>query len=68
MRVITFKADEELLKQLDLYCINNKKERSEVIREAIEHYLLCERLRGRVYRRNTIIEENLQNKTAVREL
>nr|WP_020936644.1 ribbon-helix-helix protein, CopG family [Saccharolobus solfataricus]CDF66446.1 CopG family transcriptional regulator [Saccharolobus solfataricus P2] len=39
MRVVTFKLDEELLRKLDLYCINNRKERSEVIREAIISYL-----------------------------
>jgi len=65
MRVVTFKVDEELLKQLDLYCVNNAKERSEVIRTAIKFYLLCRK--GRVYRLNSI-EENLRNKTVVREL
>ncbi|QGA54543.1 ribbon-helix-helix protein, CopG family [Sulfolobus sp. E5-1-F] len=39
MRVVTFKVDEELLTKLDLYCVNNRKERSEVIREAIKFYL-----------------------------
>jgi len=65
MRVVTFKVDEELLQLLDLYCINNAKERSEVIRTAIKFYLLCRK--GRVYRLNSI-EENLRNKTVVREL
>jgi len=65
MRVVTFKVDEELLQQLDLYCVNNAKERSEVIRTAIKFYLLCRK--GRVYRLNSI-EENLRNKTVVREL
>jgi Ribbon-helix-helix protein, copG family. len=66
MRVVTFKVDEELLKQLDLYCVNNAKERSEVIRDAIKLYLSCRK--GRVYRINGSIEENLRNKTVVREL
>jgi len=65
MRVVTFKVDEELLQLLDLYCINNKLGRSEVIRDAIKFYLLCRK--GRVYRLNSI-EENLRNKTVVREL
>jgi len=66
VRVVTFKLEEELLQQLDLYCINNAKERSEVIRTAIKFYLLCKK--GRVYRINGSIEENLRNKTVVREL
>ena len=52
MRVVTFKVDEELLQLLDLYCINNKLGRSEVIRDAIKFYLLCRK--GRVYRLNSI--------------
>ncbi|WP_338604973.1 ribbon-helix-helix protein, CopG family (plasmid) [Sulfolobus tengchongensis] len=36
MRVVTFKVDEELLRQLDLYALNNRVSRSEVIREALE--------------------------------
>jgi len=39
MRVVTFKVSEDLLELLDLYCINNKLERSEVIRDAIKFYL-----------------------------
>ncbi len=39
MRIVTFKVDEELLKVLDLYCVNNKLHRSEVIRDAIRLYL-----------------------------
>jgi len=39
MRVVTFKLDEELLRKLDLYCANNRRERSSVIREAIKLYL-----------------------------
>lgn len=39
MRVVTFKVDEELLEKLDLFCINNRLFRSEVIREAIKLYL-----------------------------
>jgi metal-responsive CopG/Arc/MetJ family transcriptional regulator len=65
MRVVTFKLDEELLRKLDLYCANNRLVRSEVIRDAIEFYLSCRK--GRVYRKNSI-EENLRNKTVVREL
>jgi len=56
MRVVTFKLEEELLEQLDLYCINNKLDRSSVIRQAIKFYLRCRK--GRVYRLNSI-EENL---------
>ncbi|WP_338601033.1 ribbon-helix-helix protein, CopG family [Sulfolobus tengchongensis] len=59
LRVITFKVEEELLVKLDLYCINNRKIRSEVIREAIEFYLACKKF-GRVYRKNSI-EENYKN-------
>ena len=39
MRIVTFKVDEELLELLDLYCINSKLHRSEVIRDAIKLYL-----------------------------
>lgn len=39
MRVVTFKIPEELLEQLDLFAMNNKLFRSEVIRIAIEFYL-----------------------------
>lgn len=39
MRVVTFKVDEELLEKLDLFCINNRLFRSEVIRKAIKLYL-----------------------------
>ncbi|QGR18374.1 CopG family transcriptional regulator [Sulfurisphaera ohwakuensis] len=42
-----------------MYCINNRKERSVVIREAIIFYLNCRK--GRVYRLNSI-EENYQNR------
>jgi metal-responsive CopG/Arc/MetJ family transcriptional regulator len=58
MRTVTFKLEEELLQQLDLYCANNKQVRSEVIREAIKLYL------SYMYPR----EENLRNKTVGREL
>ena len=68
MRIVTFKLEEELLQQLDLYCINNKLDRSSVIRQAIRFYLSsCIYPKGRVYRKNSI-EENLRNKTVVREL
>ncbi|MFP3203810.1 MAG: ribbon-helix-helix protein, CopG family [Sulfolobus sp.] len=63
MRIVSFKLDEELLQQLDLYCVNNAKERSEVIRTAIKFYLSC---KGRVYRKNT--EENYKNEVRVQEL
>jgi len=36
MRVITFKADDDLLELLDRYAIKYKLSRSEVIRKAIE--------------------------------
>ncbi|MGC9106497.1 MAG: ribbon-helix-helix protein, CopG family [Thermoprotei archaeon] len=39
MRVITFKVDEDLLRKLDIYAINRRLSRSDVIREAIERYL-----------------------------
>ncbi|EZQ06874.1 MULTISPECIES: ribbon-helix-helix protein, CopG family [Acidianus] len=39
MRVITFKAEEELLQRLDLYAVNNRLSRSEIIRDAIKKYL-----------------------------
>jgi metal-responsive CopG/Arc/MetJ family transcriptional regulator len=69
MRIVTFKLEEELLRQLDLYCINNKQVRSEVIREAIKLYLsfnLSSR-KGRVYRLNSI-GENYKNEVRVQEL
>jgi metal-responsive CopG/Arc/MetJ family transcriptional regulator len=66
MRTVTFKLDEELLRRLDLYCANNRLVRSEVIRDAIEFYLNSMYPKGRVYRKN--MEENLRNKTVVREL
>jgi len=46
MRIVTFKVDEELLELLDLYCVNNKLHRSEVIRDAIKLYLS----KGSVYK------------------
>ena len=39
MRVVTFKIDEKLLERLDMYAVNNRLSRSDVIREAIEFYL-----------------------------
>ena len=39
MRVVTFKIDEELLQKLDVYALNMRLSRSDVIREAIEFYL-----------------------------
>jgi len=35
LRVITFKIDKELLKELDRYCLFNRVSRSEAIRRAI---------------------------------
>ena len=35
MRVVTFKIEEELLRKLDLYAVNNRLTRSDAIREAI---------------------------------
>ncbi|WP_048052211.1 ribbon-helix-helix protein, CopG family [Saccharolobus islandicus] len=64
MRIVTFKLEEELLQQLDLYCINNAKERSEVIRTAIKFYLSCRK--GRIYRLNSFEEKN--NGVRVREI
>jgi len=64
MRIVTFKLEEELLQQLDLYCINNAKERSEVIRDAIKLYLSCRK--GRIYRLNSMKEKN--NGVRVREI
>jgi len=42
MRVITFKADEELLERLDTFARLKGVTRSEVIRKAIELYLKLE--------------------------
>ncbi|QXJ27821.1 Transcriptional regulator, RHH [Saccharolobus shibatae B12] len=39
MKVVTFKINDEFLQRLDLYCINNRKSRSEIIKEAITFYL-----------------------------
>jgi len=64
MRIVTFKLEEELLQQLDLYCINNKLDRSSVIRQAIRFYLSCRK--GRVYRLNSFEEKN--NGVRVREI
>jgi metal-responsive CopG/Arc/MetJ family transcriptional regulator len=66
MRIVTFKLEEELLQQLDLYCANNRLVRSEVIRDAIKLYLSCRK--GRVYRINGSIEENYKNEARVQEL
>ena len=69
MRVVTFKADEELVVQLQLASINERRSVSEIIRDAIELYLSCKKF-GRVYRLNkNLIEENYKNeKTMVQEL
>jgi len=42
MRVITFKADEELLERLDTFARLKGVTRSEVIRKALELYLKLE--------------------------
>nr|WP_176705372.1 ribbon-helix-helix protein, CopG family [Sulfolobus sp. NOB8H2] len=68
MRVVTFKVDEELLTKLDLYCINNKLDRSEAIRDAIKLYLSCVHYKGRVYRLNSIGENYKNNGVMVQEL
>ena len=39
MRVVTFKLEEELLQKLDLYAINSRVTKSQVIREALKRYL-----------------------------
>ena len=57
MRVVSFKLDDELLQQLDLYCVNNKTVRSEAIREAIKLYLKY-KSKGRVYRKNSVKEKS----------
>ena len=59
MRVVTFKLDEELLEKLDLFCINNRLFRSEVIREAIKLYLSI---------KENSIKENKNNGVRVREI
>ena len=40
MRVITFKIDEETLEELDKLALKKNKTRSELIRRAIEQYLM----------------------------
>ena len=57
MRIVTFKLEEELLQQLDLYCINNKLDRSSVIREAIEFYLSNYKSIEEKYSGRTVTEE-----------
>ncbi len=39
LRVVTFKLDEDLLQKLDLYAVNARVTRSEVIREALKLFL-----------------------------
>ena len=39
VKVVTFKIEEELLEQVDLFAINHKLYRSEVIRLAIQRFL-----------------------------
>jgi len=57
MRIVTFKLEEELLQQLDLYCINNKLVRSSVIREAIKLYLSNYKSIEEKYSGRTVTEE-----------
>ena len=40
LRVITFKLDESLLEKLDRIALRERKNRSDIIREAIEEYIL----------------------------
>ncbi|BFI75415.1 ribbon-helix-helix protein, CopG family [Sulfurisphaera ohwakuensis] len=71
MRVVTFKADEELVVQLQLIAINERRTVSEVIRDAIMFYLSCRKLTGRVYRKFNNIEiigEDFKNIVVTREL
>ncbi|AAY79882.1 ribbon-helix-helix protein, CopG family [Sulfolobus acidocaldarius] len=42
MRVINFKAEEDLVSKLDLYAINKRVSRSEIIREALQKFLEAE--------------------------
>jgi len=39
LRAVTFKIEEDLLHELDLFCINRRVDRSVIIREAIKFYL-----------------------------
>jgi predicted transcriptional regulator len=39
MRIITFKIDESLYEELQLYAINEKRSMSSIIREALMRYL-----------------------------
>ncbi len=48
MRVVTFKIDEELLEKIDMLARAQKKSRSEIIRKALERYLLEERNRATI--------------------
>ena len=57
MRVVAFKLDEELLRKLDLYCANNRRERSSVIRAAIEFYLSNYKSIEEKYSGRTVTEE-----------
>ena len=57
MRVITFKVNEELLRELDLFAANNKLYRSEVIRAAIEFNLSNYKSIEEKYSGRTVTEE-----------
>ena len=57
MRVITFKVNEELLRELDLFAANNKLYRSEVIRAAIKFYLSNYKSIEEKYSGRTVTEE-----------
>jgi len=39
MKIITVKLEEKLLQKLDLYAINSRVTRSDIIREALKQYL-----------------------------
>lgn len=39
MKIISFKVEEELLQELDIYAINKRIPRSVIIRQAIERLL-----------------------------
>ena len=45
MRIVTFKLEDELLERLDLYARSKGKTRSEIIRRALQTYLLTEERR-----------------------
>ena len=46
MRIVSFKIEEELLMKLDVYALNRRLSRSDVIREALEKYLKLKEAAG----------------------